>query len=245
MENAQLISLSRQIALQRQMDVLANNMANVNTSGYKSLDILFEEYLMPTARHKDFKALDQQLSYTQDWATISDFGQGSIEQTGNELDMAIQGQGFFVIQTPAGERYTRDGSFQINERGELVTSEGHNVLADGGFVTFGPEETGITVTKDGRVASSAGAKGILRIAEFENPQNLTREGDTIFAGENPIFDNDSRVIHMAVEQSNVSGVAEMTEMIRVTRAYSSIANLQQRQDELRRDAIKKLGNLNA
>jgi flagellar basal-body rod protein FlgF len=74
---------------------------------------------------------------------------------------------------------------------------------------------------------------------------LKREGDTIFAGENPIFDNESRVIHMAVEQSNVSGVAEMTEMIRVTRAYSSIANLQQRQDELRRDAIKKLGNLNA
>lgn len=245
MENAQLISLSRQIALRRQMDVIANNMANVNTSGYKNVDILFEEYLMPTARHKDFAALDQKLSYTQDWATISDFGAGSIQQTGNELDMAIQGEGFFVIQTPDGERYTRDGSFQLNQRGELVTSEGHNVLADGGFVTFGPEETGIMVSKDGRVTSSAGAKGILRIAEFDNPQDLKREGDTMFSGEDPIFDNSSLVVHMAIERSNVSGVSEMTEMIRVTQAYTSISNLQKRQDELRRDAIKKLGNLNA
>jgi len=245
MENAQLINLSRQIALQRQMDVVANNMANINTAGYKNVDILFEEYIMPTARHKDFKSLDQPLSFTQDWATIDDFASGSIELTGNELDMAVQGQGFFVIQTPAGERYTRNGSFQLNQRGELVTSEGYNVLADGGFLTFAPEETGIIVTKDGRVSSSAGDKGILRVAEFEDPQSLKREGDTMFSGENPIFDNPSSIVHMAIERSNVSGVNEMTEMIRVTRAYTSMANLQQKQDELRRNAIKRLGDLNA
>ena len=245
MENAQLISLSRQIALQRQLDVVANNMANINTAGYKNVDLLFEEYLMPTARHKDFKALDQKLYYTQDWATVSNFSAGTIQQTGNELDMAIQGEGFFVVQTPQGERYTRDGSFQLNSRGQLVTSEGYNVLADGGFVTFGANESGITVGKDGRVSSSAGAKGILRIAEFENPQALEREGDTLFKGENPIFDNNSMIAHMSVERSNVSGVSEMAEMIRVTRAYTSLANLQKRQDDLRRDAIKKLGNLNA
>lgn len=245
MENAQLINLSRQIALQRQMDVVANNMANINTAGYKNVDILFEEYIMPTARHKDFKSLDQPLSFTQDWATIDDFASGSIELTGNELDMAVQGQGFFVIQTPAGERYTRNGSFQLNQRGELVTSEGYNVLADGGFLTFTPEETGIIVTKDGRVSSSAGDKGILRVAEFEDPQSLKREGDTMFSGENPIFDNPSSIVHMAIERSNVSGVNEMTEMIRVTRAYTSMANLQQKQDELRRNAIKRLGDLNA
>lgn len=245
MENAQLISLSRQIALQRQMDVVANNMANINTSGYKNVDILFEEYVMPTARHKDFKALDQPLSFTQDWATIDNFASGSIELTGNELDMAIQGEGFFVVQTPGGERYTRNGSFQLNQRGELVTSEGFNVLADGGFLTFAPEETGIVVTKDGRVSTSQGDKGILRIAEFDDPQSLKREGDTMFSGENPIYDNQSSLVHMAIERSNVSGVGEMTEMIRVTRAYTSMANLQQKQDELRRNAIKRLGDLNA
>ncbi|WP_299343837.1 flagellar basal-body rod protein FlgF [uncultured Maritalea sp.] len=245
MENAQLISLSRQIALQRQMDVVANNMANINTAGYKNVDILFEEYIMPTARHKDFKTLDQPLSFTQDWATIDDFASGSIELTGNELDMAIQGDGFFVVQTPAGEMYTRNGSFQLNQRGELVTSEGFNVLADGGFLTFAPEETGIVVTKDGRVSTSQGDKGILRIAEFEDPQSLKREGDTMFSGENPIYDNSSHIAHKAIERSNVSGVSEMTEMIRVTRAYTSLASLQTKQDELRRTAIKRLGDLSA
>ncbi|MGJ8527645.1 flagellar basal-body rod protein FlgF [Maritalea sp.] len=245
MENAQLIGLSRQIALQRQLDVVANNMANINTTGFKNVDILFEEYIMPTARHNDFKAMDQQLSYTQDWATIGDFSAGSIELTGNELDMAIQGQGFFTVQTPDGDRYTRNGAFQLNQRGELVTAEGFPVLADGGFLTFGPEETGITISKDGRVSSSAGAKGVMRIAEFENTQDLERVGDTMFAGENPIFDNPSSLVHMAIERSNVSGVSEMTEMIRVTRAYTSMASLQQKQDELRRTAIKRLGDLNA
>jgi len=245
MENAQLISLSRQIALQRQMDVVANNMANLNTAGYKNVDVLFEEYVMPTARDKDFKTLDQPLSFTQDWATIDDFASGSIELTGNDLDMAVQGDGFFVVQTPGGERYTRNGSFQLNQKGELVTSEGYNVLADGGFLTFGPEETGITITRDGRVSSSVGAKGILRIAEFDDPQSLKREGDTMFSGENPIFDNQSHVVQMAIERSNVSGVSEMSEMIRVTRAYTSMANLQQKQDDLRRSAIKRLGDLNA
>jgi len=245
MENAQLINLSRQIALQRQMDVVANNMANINTSGYKNVDILFEEYVMPTARHKDFKSLDQPLSFTQDWATIDDFASGSIELTGHEFDMAIQGEGFFVIGTPGGERYTRNGSFQLNQRGELVTSEGHNVLADGGFLTFAAEETSIVITKDGRVSSSAGDKGIIRIAEFDDPQALERVGDTMFSGENPIFDNPSALIHKSLERSNVSGVNEMTEMIRVTRAYTSMANLQQKQDELRRGAIKRLGDLNA
>ncbi|MCF4098813.1 flagellar basal-body rod protein FlgF [Maritalea mediterranea] len=245
MENAQLIGLSRQIALRRQMDVVANNMANLNTVGYKNMDILFEEYVMPVARHKDFEMLDQPLSYTQDWATVHDFSSGSITQTGNPLDVAIQGKGFFVIDTPGGERYTRNGSFQLNERGELVTSEGYNVLADGGFVTFGPEETGITITAEGRVTSSAGDKGILRVAEFDNPQSLRREGDTMFSGENPIYDNPSRFVQMAIERSNVSGVSEMTEMIRVTKAYESISGMQQRQDELRRTAIRKLGDTKA
>ena len=91
MENAQLISLSRQIALQRQMDVVANNMANINTTGFKSENILFEDYLMPKARDNDFGGLDHDLHYTEDWATTHDMSTGSIEQTGNPLDVALSG----------------------------------------------------------------------------------------------------------------------------------------------------------
>src|ERR1700709_2319288 len=104
MENAQLISLSRQIALQRQMDVVANNMANINTTGFKAEDMLFEQYVMPVARDQDFKGKDQPLSYVEDWATMHDLSAGPMVQTGNDLDVAINGDGFFAVQTAGGER---------------------------------------------------------------------------------------------------------------------------------------------
>ena len=244
-ENAQLISLSRQIALQRQMDVVANNIANLNTTGFKAEQILFEEYVMPVARDRTFPSLDQPLSYVQDWATVHDFAAGAMVQTGNELDVALSGEGFFAVGTPAGERWTRAGAFQLDGTGTLVDLSGHPVLGEGGPIQFGPEETGIAIAADGSVSSSAGAKGRLRIVEFANPQELAREGANLFSGGTPLAAAGTRVMQGFVERSNVSGVAEMTEMIRVTRSYESIANLTQKQDELRRAAIQRLGDANA
>ncbi len=101
MENALLIGLSRQIALQRELDVVANNIANMNTTGFKADGSVFEEYLMPVARAEQFAAPDRRLSYVQDRATWHDFSQGPIQQTGNPLDVAIDGDGFLVVQTAA------------------------------------------------------------------------------------------------------------------------------------------------
>jgi flagellar basal-body rod protein FlgF len=244
-ENAQLISLSRQIALQRQMDVVANNMANINTTGFKSENILFEEYVMPVARDQDFPTMDQPLSYVQDWATIHDLSGGAMVQTGNALDVGLNGDGFFAVQTPAGERWTKAGSFQISANGTLVDASGNPVLGQGGPIQFGPEETDIMIGGDGSVSSSAGAKGSLRLVEFANPQELTREGSNLWAGGTPIAATNTRAMQGFVEKSNVSGVAEMAEMIRVQRAYESIANLTSKQDELRRTAIQRLGDTNA
>lgn len=244
-ENAQLISLSRQMALQRQMDVVANNVANINTTGFKAETVLFEEYVMPVARDRTFPNLDQPLSYVQDWATIHDLSPGVLTQTGNDLDVALNGEGFFAVQTPAGERWTRAGSFQINNAGFLVDQSGNPVLSTGGPVQFGPEETGIAIGADGSISTSAGAKGRLRIVEFDNPQALVREGENLFSGGTPVANVTTRVMQGHVERSNVSGVAEMAELIRVTRAYESIASLTQRQDELRRTAIQRLGDTNA
>jgi flagellar basal-body rod protein FlgF len=244
-ENAQLIGLSRQIALQRQMDVVANNVANINTTGFKAEQILLEEYAMPVARDRTFPTMDQPLSYVQDWATIHDLTAGSAMQTGNDLDVAITGEGFFAVDTPAGERWTRAGSFQINAEGTLVDQAGNPVLGTGGSITFGPEETGISIAADGTVASSAGAKGQLRIVEFADPQALQREGANLFSGGTPAPNTGSRVMQGFIERSNVSGVGEMAELIRVSRAYESIASLGQRQDELRRTAIQRLGDTNA
>src|SRR6201991_1649288 len=110
MENAQLISLSRQIALQRQMDVVANNMANINTNGFKSESLLFQAYLMPIARDKTYTGGDSNLHSTVDWSTRQDMSTGAIEQTGNPLDIALQGDGLLSGDTPLGVRYMRNGA---------------------------------------------------------------------------------------------------------------------------------------
>lgn len=245
MENAQLISLSRQIALRRQMDVVANNIANLNTTGFKGEQVLFEEFIMPVARDQDFAQLDQQLSYTQDWGTLLDLAPGALLETGNPLDVALQGEGFLAIGTPEGERWTRSGSLQINADGVLVTVDGHPVLGDGGEMRFAANETDIVIDSTGAVSTNAGAKGRLRIVEFDNPQELVREGDNRFSGGTPNAATQTRVIQGAVEKSNVSGVASMTEMIRVERAYQSLASLMDRQDDMRKDAIRRLGSLSA
>ncbi len=117
MENTLLVALSRQVALERQMDVVANNVANVNTNGFKAEKSLFEEYLTSGAHEDNFALADRRVSFVQDRATYHDLMQGPSERTGNPLDVSIDGKGFFAVQTPGGERYTRDGSFQINAQG--------------------------------------------------------------------------------------------------------------------------------
>jgi len=244
-ENAQLISLSRQMALQRQMDVVANNMANINTSGFKGEQVLFEQYVMPVARDQDFQNLDQPLSFVQDWATIHDLSGGAMVQTGSELDVGLNGDGFFAVQTPGGERFTKAGNFQLSANGTLVDANGNPVLGNGGPIQFGPEESNILIGSDGSISSSAGQKGKLRLVEFQNPQALTREGSNLWAGGTPVAATNTRAMQGFVEKSNVSGVSEMAEMIRVQRAYESAASLTQKQDELRRSAIQRLGDANA
>jgi flagellar basal-body rod protein FlgF len=243
MENAQLIGLSRQMALQRQMDVVANNIANLNTTGFKAEQLLFEEYLMPVARDRDFAFADQRLSFTDDWTTIHDMTAGAVTETGNPLDVALDGEGFLSVQTPQGERYTKAGSMAIDSTGTLVDLTGNPVLSELGPVHFTPTETDISITADGTIASSEGIRGKLKIVEFADPQAATREGNSLWAGGNPQLATPTRVVQGALEKSNVSGIAGMTEMIRVQRAYESAASMQDRQDEMRRSAIQRLGTL--
>ncbi len=245
MENAQLIGLSRQIALQRQMNVVANNIANINTTGFKVETLLFEEYKMPIARDKDFTGSDQTLSYTQDWATIHNFTGGSVTQTGNELDISLQGDGFLSIETASGEQYTRNGELKINNEGLLVTNNGDPVLSEGGQIRFASNEKNITIDSLGYISTDTGAKGRLKIVTFESPQSLTREGDNLFGGTNPIQDLNTKVTQGSIERSNVSSVLEMAKMIEISRAYQSLAKIQKSHDDLRRSAIQKLGTLKA
>jgi flagellar basal-body rod protein FlgF len=245
MENAQLITLSRQIALQRQMDVVANNMANINTNGFKSEGMLFEDYLMPKARDNDFGGTDDLLHYTEDWSTMNDMTNGPIEQTGNTTDVALEGKGFLSVQTPAGTRYTRNGSLEINAQGTLVDLDGNPVLGEGGPITFDSADTDITISRDGSISTSQGSKGKLAVVEFADPQSLMRQGDNYYSGTAGTPATDTSVVQGSIERSNVSGVTTMADMIRVQRNYETLANLMQQQDNLRNTAVQQLGNMTA
>jgi flagellar basal-body rod protein FlgF len=220
-------------------------MANITTTGFKGQSILFEEYVAPVARDQDFVGGDQELSFVQDWATMVDMAPGAIVQTGNPLDVALEGEGFFVVETPAGERWTRSGAFQINSSGMLVDIAGNPVMGEGGPITFDPTETDISIAADGTVMTQNGSKGRLRIVEFDDPRVLTREGNNLFSGGDPLANADTRAAQGAIERSNVSGVTQMAEMIRVNRSYQSLASMMQRQDELRTAAIRRLGDVSA
>jgi flagellar basal-body rod protein FlgF len=246
MENALLIGLSRQTALGRELDVIANNMANVTTNGFKARQARFDEYLMPSARADAFPRPDQLLSYVIDSGTPLDLSAGALEMTGNPLHAAIKGEGFFVVQTAAGERYTRNGAFELDAQGQLVTTDGHVVLGQSGPIVIGPEETGIAVAPDGAVTSSQGERGRLRLVQFGNPQNLANEGANVFSAEEPPQPAaNARVEGGALERSNVNAVAQMSRLIEVNRSYTSIANMIGRMDELRRSAISRLADSNA
>ena len=254
MENTLLIGLSRQTVLERQLDVVANNIANVNTAGFKADSSLFEEYLTSGAHEDNFVGRDRRVSYVQDRGTFHDLSQGSTSQTNNPLDVAVSGDGFLVVQTAAGERYTRDGGMQINNLGQLVTASGNPVLGSAGPIVFQPTDHDINVSPDGTITVVEGSgrtdslRGKLRLVSFSDAQKLLKEGSNLYsAGEGgaPAADTKSQVQQGYIEKSNVNSVAEMSRMIEVTRAYTQISTLLQQQSDLHKTAIEKLADVPA
>ncbi|MGL4324093.1 MAG: flagellar basal-body rod protein FlgF [Beijerinckiaceae bacterium] len=246
MENTLLIGLSRQIALAREADVLANNVANVTTTGFKRRDVRFMEYLMPVAKGDAFMPADRRISYVHERGTGLDISQGAIERTGNPLDIAMRGNTYLSVQTPRGERYTRDGALNLNARGELVLPSGEAVLGESGPIAFSPQEGRIEIAADGTVSSSQGVRGKLKLVRFDNPNSVLRnEGGNLYSATRagtPI-DRDGGVVPAALEKSNVKPVLEMSRLMEVSRAYQSIASMIQKTDELRRTAIQKLADV--
>jgi flagellar basal-body rod protein FlgF/flagellar basal-body rod protein FlgG len=248
MENALLVGLSRQSALRRELDVIANNIANLNTTGFKADGAVFQEHIPPAARGDGFRATDRRISFVTDRATWHDHRAGPVQQTGNPLDVAIDGSAFIVVQTPGGERYTRNGAFQLNAGGELVTSEGHRVLGDSGPIVFQPQDRNITFGLDGSVSAGETVRGKLRLVEFAQPGQLQKDSSSSFqapAGVQPQPSPYGRVLQGSVEKSNVNGVMEMTRMIEATRTYTNISQLMQSQGDMRKTAIDRLAEVPA
>jgi flagellar basal-body rod protein FlgF len=253
-QNTLLIGLSRQATLERQLDVVANNVANVNTTGFKADRSLFQEFLMPGAHEDNFVGNDRRLSYVQDRATFHDFKPGPTEQTKNPLDLAIDGSGFLVVQTPGGERYTRDGGLQLNNLGQLVTAAGNPVLGNSGPIVFQPTDHDINVASDGTITvveangRTDAIRGKLRLASFPDAQKMLKEGLNLYAageGGSPQADTKSSLLQGYLEKSNVNAVSEMSRMIEVTRAYTQISTLLQQESDLHKTAIEKLADVPA
>jgi len=252
MQNTLLIGLSRQVALGRQLDVIANNIANINTTAFKADGQLFQAYLSPNARSSGGGALsarDSRVNFVRDRAPWIDWSQGGIERTGNPLDLAIEGKGFLAVYTANGERYTRNGALQINAQGQLVTSAGDPVLGDNGPIVFQRSDRGITISKDGTISvRTAGSnaevtRGHLRVVNFPNVAQLQKEGNSYYSapkGVTPDPDTQASIMQRALEKSNISPVLEMTHMIAVTQSYRDTASLLAQQDKMQTTAIDKL-----
>jgi flagellar basal-body rod protein FlgF len=249
MQNASLIGLSRQVALERELDVVANNIANINTTGFKADGSLFEEFLSSGARTGQGAS---RVSFVRDRGVWHDMSQGPFERTGNPLDIAINGNAFFAVQTERGLRYTRNGSLQINAAGQLVTSDGNPVMGNGGPIVLQPGDSQISISRDGTVSVREGSsnvdslRGKVQLVSFSNPQLLQKDGASTF---NPTGDaqqedaKSSSIIQGAIEKSNVHGVVEMSRMIEITRAYTQIATLLQQQSDLGQTSLDKLAEV--
>jgi flagellar basal-body rod protein FlgF len=243
MESTTFIALSRQTTLRRQMDVVANNIANMNTSGFKGERMMFVEHLMKSKGGE--KILGDKISYVRDISTMRDLSEGPLEQTGNPLDLAITGDGYFTIQTETGNRYTRNGRFQLDEGGQLVNQSGQPVLSDGGQpFFFTPGEGKISIGGDGTVSTANGDLGRIGIVSFDNQHQLRPGAGGLFATEaeaKPV--EKPSLVQGMLEGSNIQPVVEMSRLIAVQRTYEGVRSFIDREDERMRKMIKDLSEV--
>lgn len=244
MENAIRIGLSQQVALKRQLNTVANNLANMSTAGFKTENLIFEEYIMPVASMENHQTGSRRLSYVSDTGLSRDFSSGSMELTENPLDVAINGKGWFTIQTPEGNRFTRDGHFSLNAEGQLVNISGMPVMVDGAPINFASTETDIAIAKDGTISTNQGVRGTLQVVMFENEFLLQKEGDNLFSSPTPPIEPEAIAVAQGmIEKSNVNPVVQMTKMIEIQRAYERTSNMLQKMADLKTNAINKLAQV--
>ncbi|MGJ8617930.1 MAG: flagellar hook-basal body complex protein [Sulfitobacter sp.] len=234
MENAGYTTLSRQSGLVREMQIVANNIANTATTGFRAEGLIFSEYVKPVERGAS-------LSMGQGNVRNTSFEQGALSQTGGTFDFAIEGDGYFLIETPSGERLTRSGAFSPSAEGDLVTYNGFRVLDAGGAPLFVPPGANIAVSADGTLSADGTPLGQLGLVRPIDASDMEREDGVMFrttAGYEPT--DDARILQGFVENSNVNAVGELARMIEVQRAYELGQSFLESEDERVRAAIKAL-----
>lgn len=237
MDNAGYTSLTRLSGLMQEMSVVANNIANISTTGFRSEGLIFAEHIAATGSN------DPSLSMGAALGRSISAQQGALSQTGGTFDLAIEGEGFFLIETPAGEMLSRAGAFIRNDAGELVTPDGSFLLDAGGAPVFvPPQASGIAVAPDGTLSADGQPLTVVGLYMPNDPLEMTRRAGTAFTVESGIQPaENARILQGFLEQSNVDPVAQVARMIEVQRAYELGQSFMDAEDKRIRDFLRTAG----
>jgi len=244
MDNALYVGLSRQMVLKRQMDIVANNIANADTNGFKVESLMTKEVPGPPAFTLEGP---RPIKFVGDDGVARDFGQGALRRTDAPFDMAVDGQGFFKVTTKAGDRFTRDGHFRLDDNGNLTTQSGDPVADDGGGqIVLDPLKGEVTVAADGTVSQGTDRVAKIGVYQFANLGALEKTGDNLYknsSNQQPTPATAAKVRQGMLEGSNVNSILEITRMIEVSRAYEQTTQMMSSEADLSRNSVARLGRL--
>ncbi len=241
MDNNMSVALSRLSAQQRSIDVIADNIANAGTPGYRAERMVFADYL--TSQRDTTEPLGgKQLVFTQDRATYREQTEGSLTQTGNPLDLALTGSGFFQVQTPGGTRLTRAGHFELKPDGTVADAAGNALLDTSGQpLKVSTADTVLTVAGDGSLSSENGPLGKIGVVTPTDPNKLTAEGSRLFRADTPTIPVTSPAVTQgAVEESNVQPISELVRMMAAERDFQFVTQYVEAEGQRQQTAIDKI-----
>jgi flagellar basal-body rod protein FlgF len=247
------LAASAALAYEKRLEVVANNLANLNTAGFKRDNVSFQAYMLdqtgsPAPVTPPYPQAPGPESFWVEYKSRTDFSPGFLRQTGNPFDLALNGKGFFSVQSPDGELYTRRGNFSISPEGALVSQEGWPVMGDGGEIRVAGRNSNrrtleVTVGEDGAVQVNGSKVGRIRVSDFAAPDSLTKVNGCYFkpggAAAEPL--EDFRMAQGFLEMANVEAVQLMTEMIEIHRGYESYQRVIRSIDDLNSRSINEVG----
>lgn len=242
-------ALTGAVAQQHSLDVIANNVANVTTAGYRADKAVFSEFLAGAQRQDvphvsaSGTSPNRPDRFVHVDAVSHDYSNGALKLTGNPLDMALSGDGFFVVQTPQGERLTRAGSFMMQKDGSLVTPEGYNVLGSDDKPIKLSSSSNIQVGADGGIQINDQLVAKLKLVRAEDPAALEKENNTNFLAGNAklVAAKDVTVSQGSVEASNVNAVAGLNELITVSRSFDALQRVIETFQKIDERTARELG----
>jgi flagellar basal-body rod protein FlgF len=245
MDNAIYVGLSRQMILQRELDIVANNLANVDTVGFKFEDML-ESADPVTAPGASLGSTP--VTFVASDGVARDYTQGALTQTNAPLDLAIEGKGFFQVSTASGPRYTRDGRFKLDATGKLVTQAGDAVQGASGDITLDPKKGQVAISESGVISQAGQVVGKLQVVSFDSLSALSKDGANLYANDSNLTPQPSATAVLKqgfLEASNVQPLAQITRLIQINRAYEAISNMMSSTSSLSNTAIQRLGAVTA